>query len=164
MADDVLVLQPREPTAPPLAHPGPPLMTVPTRRLATLEQRLSAHAGGRAGCTNGHIQTISALAQERWIAVPVHPDPLPLAAVLVLNRHPGLPTRLRRADRPLTAVLGSLLRFPRERERGRFEMAGAIAAHAPIWTLDADPGVEPEALANLLQAELAEPVSAWSPT
>jgi hypothetical protein len=112
-------------------------------------------------------EPIAALAQERWIAVPVHCDPLPLVAAIVLNRSPGLATELRRADRPLTALVGSLMRFPRtrERERTRFEMAGAIAAHVPIWQLDADPGVGVETLADLLLAELgsANPMPARDP-
>ncbi len=53
-------------------------------------------------------------------------------------------------------LIGSLLRFPRvpERERTRFEMAGAIASHVPIWELSADPSVTPGTLADLLRAEL----------
>ncbi len=146
MADDVLVLEPAGTDGPPLAHPAPPLMTVPAARLAALSRALSPTPP----------QQLASLAGERWIAVPVHCEPLPLAAVVVLNRTPGLATELRRAGRPLAALLGSLLRFPRtrERERTRFEMAGAIAAHVPIWQLDADPSVGVETLAAVLLAEL----------
>jgi hypothetical protein len=151
LADDVLVLQARERgTRAPLAHPAPPLMTVPAGRLARLCDALTPAPA-----------TIAALGEERWVALPVHPEPLPLAGVVTLNRTPGVATGLRRDERPLAALVGSLLRFPRtrERERARFEMAGAIAAHVPLWRLDADPSVSPGGLAELLSVELERVVS-----
>lgn len=146
MADDILVLKPAGAGRPPLAYPAPPLMTIPTTRLETL---------GEAGSP----QPIASLAGEHWIPMPVHPHPLPLRALVLLNRSPGLATSMRRAESPLAALLGSLLRFPRtpERERNRFELAGAIAAHVPIWELDADSSVAPEELAGLLLAAVVEP-------
>jgi hypothetical protein len=156
MADDVLVLEPSDTGAPPLAHPGPPLMTIPAARLPMLGRASSATATGSMRADPP--ETISSLGEERWIAVPVHPAPLPLAALVVLNRGPGLATSLHRAARPLPALMDSLLRFPRTRarERARFELAGAIAAHVPIWELDADPSAAPDTLAGLLLAELVE--------
>ena len=146
MADDVVVLESAHADAPPLAHPAPPLMTVPAARLAALGERVSR-------------QSIASVGEERWVAVPVSPRPLPLQALVVLNRRPGLVTGLRRVERPLPALLDSLLRFPRtrERERTRFEMAGTIAAHVPVWELDADPSVDPATLAGLLLGEPMEP-------
>jgi hypothetical protein len=157
MADDVLVLEPSDTDAPPLVHPAPPLMTIPAARLPMLRQASSATETGSMRA--GPPETISSLGEERWIAVPVHPVPLPLAALVVLNRGPGLATGLHRAERLLPALMDSLLRFPRTRarERARFELAGAIAAHVPIWELDADPSVAPDTLAGLLLAELVEP-------
>jgi hypothetical protein len=144
MADDVLVLESRGTDAP-LAHPAPPLMTVPAVRIPVL---------GQAGLP----ETICSLEEERWIAVPVHPRPLPLMALVVLNRSPGLATDLHRPPNPLAALMSSLLRFPRipERERTRFELASAIASHIPIWELSADPSVAPETLADVLRASLIE--------
>ncbi len=172
-ADDVLVLEPSSTDAPPLAHPAPPLMTVPAARLPRLAaascpaETGSSEAGppeARADADASQTETgppeaICALGEERWIPVPVHPEPLPLKALVVLNRRPGLATGMHRAARPLAVLVGSLLRFPRvpERERTRFEVAGAIAAHVPIWRLDADPSVAPETLAGLLLAECVEP-------
>jgi hypothetical protein len=157
MADDVLVLEPSATDAPPLAHPAPPLMTVPATRLPLLREASSAAETGSTRASPP--ETLSALGDERWIPVPVHPEPLPLKALVVLNRGPGLATGVHRAGRPLAVLVGSLLRFPRvrERERARFEVAGAIAAHVPIWQLDADPIVAPDTLAGLLLAELLEP-------
>ncbi len=146
LADDVLVLESRGDAEAPRAHPAPPAMTLPAERLAQLREALAPAP-----------PTIATIAEEHWVAVPVHAAPLPLAGVIVLNRAPGLPTALRREDQPLAALLGSLLRFPRtpERERSRFEIAAAIAAHVPVWRLDADPHVRPDTLAELLLGGLA---------
>jgi hypothetical protein len=138
MADDVLVLQPRDGQAP-LAYPAPPMITVPEHRTAAL-----------AALDGGAPQTICTVADENWLAVPVHPGPLPLRALVVLNRRPGLATGVWTAQRPLAALIESLLRFPRTRERERFELAGAIAERVPIWRLDADPSVTPPELAERL--------------
>jgi hypothetical protein len=154
LADDVLVLEARDGGArAPLAHPAPPLMTVPAGRLQRLCSSLVPAP-----------DTVAALAEERWVALPVYAEPLPLAGVVTLNRAPGMATELRRDEQPLAALLGSLLRFPhtRERERARFEMAGAIAAHVPVWRLDADPNASPDRLAELLLAELERIVNVCS--
>ncbi len=137
MTDDVLVLEAQGEDSP-LAHPGPPLMTVP---------------GDAPPLPGAPIATID---EERWVAVPVQREALPLSALVVLNRSPGLTTSLHRVRDPLAVLVGSLLRFPRlpERERARFEVAGAIASHVPIWELCADPSVTSGRLADLLRAEL----------
>lgn len=139
LCDDVVVLEPRGGESP-LAHPGPPLMTVP------------------AGTSPLPGAPIASVGEERWVAVPAHPQAIALAALVVLNRAPGLPTSLHRVRDPLAVLIGSLLRFPRlpERERTRFEVAGAIASHVPIWELCADPSVTPGALASLLRRELVD--------
>ena len=139
MADDVLVLESSSPNSPPLAYPAPPLMTVPIGRVQGLIQLSS-------------MEPIASLSDECWIPMPVYPQPLPLNALVVLNRRAGLATDMRRADDPLAALLGSLLRFPDtpERERARFELASAISTHVPIWELDADSSVDPGKLAALV--------------
>lgn len=154
LADDVLVLEARASgTRAPLGHPAPPLMTVPAGRLQRLRSALVPAP-----------DTIAALAEERWVALPVHAEPLPLAGIVTLNRAAGMTTELHRDEQPLAALVGSLLRFPRtrERERARFEMAGAIAAHVPVWRLDADPTASPDTLAELLLAELVSIVNVCS--
>jgi hypothetical protein len=147
MTDDVLVLETSGDRSP-LAHPGPPLMTVP------------ADTSPLPGAP------IASVGEERWVAVPVHPSAIPLSALVVLNRSRGLATSLHPARDPLAALIGSLLRFPHlpERERTRFEVAGAIAAHVPIWELCADPSVTPRALAGLLRTELIDPPRARRPS
>lgn len=133
-SDDVVALESRGEAAP-LAHPGPPLMTVP------------------AGIDPLPGESIAALEEERWIATQVAPEAIPLNGLVLLNRAPGLPTRLSSVESPLPLLLGSLLSFPRsaERERTRFELAAAIATHVPVWELSAEPTVEPARLAELLQ-------------
>jgi hypothetical protein len=147
MADDVLVLEDRD-GRPPLAHPAPPVMTVPAQRTAAL-----------AALDGGAPPKICTVADEDWLAVPVHSGPLPLRALVVLNRRPGIATAISPAQRPLAALMESLLGFPRTRERegARFKLAGTIAEHVPIWRLDADPSVTPPELAELLLEALRSP-------
>lgn len=145
MADDVLVLEPRGAQVP-LAHPAPPLMTVPATGLPARDD-----ADSRA--------TILSIGDERWIAVPVHPEPMPLKALVVLARRAespgaGSPPSLRRIENQLGPLLGSLMRFPRlpERERARFELASTIAANAGLWRLSANLNTPPNILADTLLA------------
>jgi hypothetical protein len=148
MADDVLVLEPND-SAPPLAHPAPPLMTVPDKAMMALSRTVSR-------------ETIVSLGDERWIAVPAYPEPLPLKALVVLDRRRDLepsdpPAALARIDSPLAALLGSLMRFPRdvERQRTRFELASTLASTAGLWRLTAKLETPASVLADtLLAAEL----------
>jgi hypothetical protein len=147
MADDVLVLE-SQGTEAPLAHPAPPLMTVPAAGIPTL---------GAAGSP----ETICSLEQERWIAVPVHAEPLPLKALVVLDRRPGLQlsglnTSLTKIEDPLAPLLGSLMHFPRspERQQTRFELASVLASKTALWRLTADLDTPPDALADALLAGL----------
>jgi hypothetical protein len=137
LSDDVVALEPTR-EARPLAHPGPPLMTLPARA--------SQDVG----------PVIASIADELWVAVPTHGEAIPLAALVLLDRRPGLSTELRPVGAPLVPLLSSLLAFPRtaERERARFELAGALASHTPAWRLTADPGVAPRILGELILADL----------
>jgi hypothetical protein len=138
MADDVLVLESRG-TKPPLAYPAPPLMTVPAARIGMLGQV-------------DPPETISSLDEERWIAVPVHPEPLPLKALVVLDRQPGLQTSLKKIEDPLAPLMGSLMNFPDspERQRTRFELASVLASRTTLWRLTADLDTLPDVLADTL--------------
>jgi hypothetical protein len=149
MADDVLVLESQGASAP-LAHPAPPLMTVPSARV---------HA-----CGAEHPEAICSLADECWIAVPVHDGPLPLKALVVLDRlavcstpSPGPQVSLTRIEAPLAPLLDSLMGFPHapERQRGRFELASTLASTSGLWRLSATADTPPEVLADvLLEGEL----------
>ena len=135
LSDDVVVLEPR-PDAAPRAHPGPPLMTVPT------------------GATPLPGEEIFDLGEERWLAMPTVTAPAPLIAIVLLDRRPGATTSLGQIEEPLVQLLSSLLRFPStpERERSRFNVAAELAARVPIWGLRADPTVTPSVLADLVRA------------
>lgn len=140
MADDVLVLEPRG-TEAPRAYPAPPLMTIPAARLATL--------GGA-----GPLKTICSLDDEHWIAVPVHPEPLPLKTLVVLDRRPGVPLSLQKIQDPLAPLMGSLMNFPRspQRQQTRFEIASILASSTALWRLTADLDTPPDVLADTLLA------------
>lgn len=138
MADDVLVLRAMGADAP-IAYPAPPLMTVPVESL----KRIAALAPAGA---------ISFLGPERWIAVPVHPKPLALKAMVVLDRREGLATSLTRIETPLALLLGTLMSYPVsvERQRARFELAAAMASEVELWRLSAEPHCDPDVLAQTL--------------
>jgi hypothetical protein len=140
MADDVLVLESRDMGAP-LAFPAPPLMTVP----AASSQALGEAAPQR---------TICSIEDERWIAVPVHPEPLPLKAVVVLDRRSGSGpgASLARIESPLAPLLDALIGFPRstERQRTRFELASVLSHTVGLWRLEASLDTPPEVLADTL--------------
>jgi hypothetical protein len=141
LSDDVVVLD-ASPGCPLLAHPGAPVMTVPTS---------TAPLPGK---------WIATVGEESWVGVPTYPEPIPLAALVLLDRHPGGTTGLQRVSDPFGALIGSLLHFPRtpDRERARFELAGAIASGLPIWRLEADLSVDPATLAVLaIEASLEAP-------
>jgi hypothetical protein len=140
MADDVLVLQSRGVKAP-LAYPAPPVMTVPTARIATLGEVNSPEA-------------ICSLDGEHWIGVPVHQEPLPLKALVMLDRRLGLQTSLTRIEHPLAPLMNSFMNFPRspERQRTRFELASVVASKTTLWRLTADLDIPPAAIADTLLA------------
>lgn len=137
LADDVLILEAAR-ESPPLAHPGPPLMTVPIQ------------------ASPGLGAVIASIAAERWVAVPTHPNAIPLVALVFLDRRPGLRTELVRERSPFIPLLSSLLAFPQtpERERARFALASALASHTEVWRLTADSGVSARTLAALVLANL----------
>jgi hypothetical protein len=132
LSDDVVVLD-AGPGHPLLAHPGAPVMTVPTS---------TAPLPG---------EWIATVGEESWVGVPTYREPIPLAALILLDRRPGGTTGVRRVSDPFGTLIASLLHFPRtpDRERARFELAAAIASSLPIWRLEADLSADPPALAAL---------------
>jgi hypothetical protein len=162
LADDVVVLEARGVEVP-LAHPAAPLMTVPAARIPALAGETPAPADDAltpVGAADAP-KTICAIEDEQWIAVPVHPDPLPLRALVVLDRRPAsqLPEprsgpALQRIEDPLAPLLGSLMAFPTSpaRQRARFELASVLAARTALWRLTADLTTPPDALADTLLA------------
>jgi hypothetical protein len=134
LADDVVALGTEEGTV--LAHPGPPLMTIPAK---------VSHPPG---------VELAAIGEERWLATPVSPRARPLAAVVLLNRRVGAETALLPLEPAFFPLRAMMLSFPQtpDRERSRFELAAAIAARLPVWELRAEPTVPPSELAELVTA------------
>jgi hypothetical protein len=134
LADDVVALEGKGEAV--LAHPGPPLMTVP------------AAAPSLPG------EELAVIGEERWRATPVCSQARPLAAVVLLNRRAGTETALLPLATPFISLLPMMLGFPRtaERERSRFELAATVAAGVPVWELRAEPTVPAADLAELLTA------------
>lgn len=156
LADDVVVLESRGAEAPPLAHPAAPLMTVPAARVPALVGETPPMG---AAATPQTPQTICSIDDEQWIAMPVHPEPLPLRALVVLDRRPatqlpGPEPALERVEDPLAPLLGALMAFPTspERQRARFELASVLAATTALWRLTADLATPPDELADMLLA------------
>jgi hypothetical protein len=141
LADDVLMLQARG-SQPPLAHPAPPLMTIPMARAASLPTT---------------PETICAIDDELWVSVPVHPEPLPLKALVVLDRRLGERLSLTKIDSPLAPLLDALMKFPRDasRELARFELASTIADTTGQWRLTAALDTPPDILADTLLAAVS---------
>jgi hypothetical protein len=129
VTDDVLFLAPDAGHV--LAHPGPPLMTLPRER------------------SDGIGEPIEEVGQEVWTAVPVTAEPLPLRRLVLLDRRPGVPTSIGRVEQPLAPLMTHLLSFPRTRVRelARFSLASELASHAEIWHLATDVSTSPEELA-----------------
>lgn len=143
LADDIVALEPR-PASQPLAHPAPPLMTLPARP---------------ANGANAFNETIALIDDERWVPVPVHPLPMPLAAIVLLDRNGWGQGQLRPAFRTLGPLVSSLLRFPRTsaQEQARFEFASELSERVPTLTLSAPPTASPARLVELMaQQEIFE--------
>jgi hypothetical protein len=137
ITDDVLFLEARGDDV--LAHPGPPLMTLPAERAGSL--------GSQIGATGDEI----------WLSVPVVAEPVPLRRLVLLDRRPAAPVSMRRLTEPLLPLLTHFLGFPQvpERERARFVLAGAIARASETWHLVADTETSPEQLAAFAMQGLA---------
>jgi hypothetical protein len=99
-------------------------------------------------------ETICSTDDEQWIAVPVHPEPLALKALVVLDRRAGLHTSLTPIADPLAPLLNALMGFPStpERQLSRFELASALASEVGLWRLTAASDTPPSALADTLLA------------
>jgi hypothetical protein len=115
-----------------LAHPGPPLMSLP-------------HGLKDIGAS------VSRVRDEVWAAVPVVPEPIPLRRIVLLDRRRNVGAPTLTAEPPLTVLMRHLLEFPRTAERAasRLSTASAIAEHVEILRLRADVATPPGQLADL---------------
>jgi hypothetical protein len=131
VSDDILFLDSQGDQL--LAHPGPPLMTLPRQR-----------ASG-AGTHLGDI------GEEAWVGIPVVPGPVPLQRLVLLDPTSAGQSSMARVEKPLAPLIAHLLRFPRTREREftRFSMASTIATRCEMWHLVTDMKTSPQRLAAL---------------
>jgi hypothetical protein len=143
--DDVLALRPR-PGAAPIAHPGPPVMNLPTG----LAERF------RPG---PELARFGPPEEETWIAVDqAPPEPLPVAAAILYGRSAGAELAFEPlAPSPLNLVPHSWdLPHLAERAAGRFELLADFAEHTAAYSLLADLTCPVEEIADLLAAHLRE--------
>jgi hypothetical protein len=131
ITDDVLFLEAAGNEV--LAHPGPPLMTLPAERAGSF--------GSQIGKTEDEI----------WLSVPVATEPVALRRLVLLDRRPASPVSMCRLKEPLLPLLTHFLGFPQvpERELARFVLASAVARASETWHLIADTETSPEQLAAL---------------
>lgn len=141
LSDDVLALSRVHGHV--VAHPGPPLLTLP----------LGAQASGVG-------RPLAILGDEAWVSVTGRVStPRTLGAICVLERAPGRHTGLEPQPMPALALLPHLLSFPRsrERQRNRFELVSDLVTQAPVLRLTAGDGATPGVLADLVELELLTP-------
>ncbi len=145
-SDDIVALARRGDEA--IAHPGPCLMTVPDS-----VKPWSPDA----------FEVLSELGDERWIKVHrTPPVPQPIRTLVLLTPGPGA------ACAPVApsslAVLPHMISLPHiaDRSRQQFELAGALAAGASLWTLSRPPGADPGLLVDLLLRSLESGAGAAS--
>jgi hypothetical protein len=151
-------------------------MTLMTRGLPLMCDDVLALSPARAGvsahCGTAHVNlaeapvgpvpgltTIGMLGGERWATVrEPSEEACPLAAVVLLERAERLSLRIRRlpaSPLPLSPyVLG--IAADERRRASRFALYAELAAQVPIYELTAAPHDAPEAIAETIEAALAE--------
>jgi hypothetical protein len=121
------------------AHPGPPLLSLP---------------GSVCASSLGRARTLACFDDEQWVQIERPPATRrPVAAIVLLDRHPGAPTECLTIDATNLTLLPYAIGFPHlaDRARRRFEILGALADAAPILRLSADPTLPAAALADLIE-------------
>jgi hypothetical protein len=124
------------------AHPGPPLMNLP--RSVTPET-----LGAR---------TVADFGDERWVVLDRGAvAPRAMAAVVLINRVEGESLRCTPIPSTSLPLLPHAVTLPhlQDRARRRFDIFGGMVAHAPIFSLHADPAVPPSELADVIEDGLA---------
>jgi hypothetical protein len=139
--DDVLVLA-AGPDGP-LAYPGTPHTTLSTGSAGTAPELLG--------------ETLDIWDGEAWTAVSASAlSPREVAAVILLDRRPGLGSGLRRLPASPLTLAPHMLGLPdeEEAEAGRFALYSDLAEKAPFLNLQADERVPPEELADQVERAL----------
>jgi hypothetical protein len=94
---------------------------------------------------------------ESWVSVHnASAGPVPLKAVFVLRRAPGLGLGLEQLDATPVHLLGHSLGFTHiGRVERRLELLGDVADSVPIFQLTADTSVSPGELADVVSYTMA---------
>jgi hypothetical protein len=129
VTDDVLFVDVSAGTV--MAHPGPPVMTLPRQR------------------ADGVGTRIAEIGDEVWAAVPVVSAAVPVHRIVMLDRRPSVAVQMVQVTHALHPLLTHLLAFPRTRPRelGRFNLASVLASEVELWQLIADVTTPPAELA-----------------
>lgn len=141
VCDDIAVLTPEL-----AVEPGPPVMNLASDR--------SFPPGAQDLGT-----AIAELGEEAWVALDrVAAGPVPLRAVVLLDRRDGAPLGADRIAPSPVALLGHLLDSGpgRERQAQRFERVSDVAQRIPILHLHAATDVLPSTLADVLESALGD--------
>jgi hypothetical protein len=147
-ADDVVALYPRDGAV--LAHPGPPVLSL---------------AGDHAPVPPGGtvLGTLDGPEPERWVVLDrVAAGPLPITAVVLLDRRPGAALGIDEVPMTPLGLMGFVwdIRTDGEREAERFEVLADMLAGARVYHLHADNRCDAGELAALVAAQLTS--HTWS--
>lgn len=126
-----------------VAYPGPPLMNLPSP--LTPE-----------GLGGGRI--LAEFGDERWVQLDQEDmAPQALAAVVILHRGAPEHPRCERIQATSLTLLPHGVSLPHlgDRARRRFDIFGGVVAHAPVFSLHADPALPPSDLADLVECQVA---------
>ena len=124
------------------AHAGPALMNLPH---AVDPSDLGPHT------------ILADFGDERWVALDRPPeDPRPVSAVVLVNRVAGERPRCTPSPATSLTLLPHAVSLPhlQDRARRRFDIFGGVVAHAPVYSLHADPALSPSDLADLIEQQL----------
>ena len=126
-----------------VAYPGPPLMNLPSPLTPEV-------LGG------GSI--LADFGDERWVQLDrVDTAAQAFAAVVILHRMAREHPRCERIEATSLTLLPHGVSLPHleDHARRRFDIFGGVVAHAPIFSLHADPALPPSDLADLVECQVA---------
>jgi hypothetical protein len=138
-SDDIVALEESHEAL--LARPGPALMNLPR---AIDPDQVAGRVVGDFGA-------------ERWVALErSDATPIPLRAVVLINRVAGNPSRCTPTAATALTLLPFAVTLPHlaDGARRRFELFATLAATAAVLSLHADPAVPPAGLVDLIERAL----------
>lgn len=134
LTDDILVLTDREGAL--LAHPGPPVMNLPS------------------AASRPEHAVLAEFGDETWLGIADSaPDPVPLRAIYLLERAAGAHNAVLEVPAPATALLSLALDSGSDplRQCARLDVLSAVAATVPVRRLVAGLDDSPSELADMIE-------------